>query len=191
MRLYLASTSPRRSSLLTEAGIDFEVVEPGEEVEGPAEVRARAVARARSKASTARVEGLAPGFVLGVDTVVALDGVEFGKPVDAGDAERMLRALSGRVHQVITAHVLRAHPQRTLAVFEATTTARVRCETLTPSRIAAHAHGRAWIGKAGGYGIQDAEVDFMELLDGDRDTVIGMSVDAVRRLLDRAGEAGA
>lgn len=181
--LYLASTSPRRRQLLTAAGIEFELCEPGpENVAGecgpPSEL---AAARARRKATGA----VAPGAgvpVLGVDTVVDLDGRELGKPRDREDAIAMLHSLSGRRHCVHTAHCL--VPAGGGALREAVTTSTVQCRTPGAAELRAYLDSGEWQGKAGGYGIQDDAQSFLTLADGAFDTVVGINVDAVRRLLD-------
>ncbi|MHC5065563.1 MAG: Maf family protein, partial [Planctomycetota bacterium] len=104
--LYLASTSPRRHSILESAGIPFTPIEPGEEPLASGTPMELARIRARAKGRGARVPE--PGaLILAVDTVVDLDGCELGKPEDRQDAERMLRALSGREHLVHSAICLR------------------------------------------------------------------------------------
>ncbi|HLU40314.1 MAG TPA: Maf family protein [Planctomycetota bacterium] len=187
MRLYLASTSPRRRDLLAAARIPFECVPPGDEPDGagpPAEVAMR---RAASKCVGARVpEGAPAGIVLGVDTVVDLDGVELGKPRDRAEARAMLRALAGRVHAVHTAHCVRRHPGTGVAARELTT-ARVAIAALDAVAIEAYLDEDEWQDKAGAYGIQGAAGRFCTLVDGELDTVIGLSVAAVRRLLAAAG----
>ena len=82
--LYLASTSPRRRYLLTQAGLDYRLIAPGEEIEGVGDPRTRAAQRAASKARGA--DGVADdGWVLGVDTVVEYDGEELGLGRDRVD----------------------------------------------------------------------------------------------------------
>ena len=112
--LWLASTSPRRRVLLERTGIRFALCEPGPEY-GPGEggeheskdgdPAAHAIKRARLKALGAKVPDAAIA-VLGVDTVVDLDGTEPGKARDRDAAARMLRLLFGRSHRVHTAHCL-------------------------------------------------------------------------------------
>ena len=189
MALHLASTSPRRRDLLLAAGIEFVLAEPGDEIVGPSIARDRALARARAKAEQARVIDDAPGFVLGVDTIVVLDGREFGKPRDAAEAAATLAALSGQTHEVLTGHYLRPHPA-TGSGRGLLSCARVRCRPLDSARIDAHVASGAWRGKAGGYGIQDGSVDFMALVEGELDTVIGLSIAAVRELLAGAAQGG-
>jgi septum formation protein len=186
VHLYLASTSPRRRELLTRAGIAFTCVPPGPEPEDAGDPPALALARARSKCVGAEVPpGAAPGCVLGVDTVVDVDGVEFGKPKDRDDAQRMLRQFAGRVHLVHTGHCVRMH-NAAGQLREALTTARVLVRPLTPAEITAYLDSREWEGKAGAYGIQGLAAQFCTVLDGDVDTVIGMSVSAVQGLLRAA-----
>src|SRR3984893_17532880 len=103
MRLVLASASPRRAQVLDEMEVEFEVDisrfdEDGLIGLGP---RAHAVAAARGKAEEVR-RRRPQDWVVGVDTVVARDGLLRGQPADAGDATRMLRLLSGRSHSVIS-----------------------------------------------------------------------------------------
>jgi septum formation protein len=103
-RIILASASPRRAELLQAAGIEFDVmpantdeaVHPGE----TPEAYVRRVAEAKATAVMSRVNGRP---VLAADTVVAVDEGILGKPVDREDAKRMLRLLSGRAHEVLTA----------------------------------------------------------------------------------------
>lgn len=101
----------------------------------------------------------------------------------------MLRQLSGRTHTVQTAHCLLDLGSG--AVLEAVTTSTVRCRSLGAKEIAAYLATAEWQDKAGAYGIQEAAGDFMELVSGDLDTVIGLSVARVRDLLATAqrGEA--
>jgi septum formation protein len=185
--LFLASTSPRRSELLRAAGIRFQPIAPGPEPRAgggsPAE---RARERAFRKAHPARLPA-ARGWILAADTVVALAGREYGKPADATEAAAMLRALAGREHEVHTGHcLLDIHSG---GCDEELRSARVRCAPLDEAAIRAQVARGDWRGKAGAYGIQDPGTDFMTIVEGDLDTVVGLSIDAVRRLLARAGAA--
>lgn len=197
IRLLLASSSPRRRELLNRAGIAHRLVEPGPEPAGAAEDPALLAAeRAASKARGARwsvaldedPNGIGEPVVLGVDTVVACDGVEFGKAADREAARRSLRALSGREHRVHTAiHLFlpaRAAPVDCVAWLD---TAVVRFDPLDEERLDAYLESGAWQGKAGAYGIQDPEQDFAHLVDGDLETVIGLATRSVRDLLQALG----
>lgn len=165
----------------------FELVPPGPEPEGSGAPPELAGQRARSKAVGAHIPALGAtsaadsSWVLGVDTVVEVDGVELGKPRDAAHARAMLQRLSGREHVVHTALALRSHPEQVL--HERLESARVRCDAVSEAALTAFLATEAWRGKAGAYGIQDAECWFMSLVAGDRETVIGLPVLSLRELL--------
>jgi septum formation protein len=185
MLVYLASTSPRRQQLLLAAAVPHRLVEPGPEPAGDGAPRDRAVARARSKACGAQVTADAPGLVVGVDTVVEIDGQELGKPRDADEAAVMLGRLAGRSHLVHTAVCVRRHPEGSPVLCDVQSAA-VRFAPLDGPRIRRHVESGLWQGKAGGYGIQDQDVaEFATLVDGDLDTVIGLPMRVLRDLLDR------
>lgn len=188
-RLLLASTSPRRSRLLTEAAIAFSLVEPGPEPQGQGQPRELAAHRARLKALGARCEPGTSLPVLGVDTVVDLEGVEFGKAGTRAEAEAMLRTLAGKVHRVHTGHCL-FDPRSGRAV-EELATAEVAFSVPSAVELAMWLDSGLWRGKAGAYGIQDPLAAFASLAAGALDTVIGMHVEAVRRLLARFEARGA
>lgn len=187
--LYLASTSPRRKALLAAAGIPFALCEPGPEYApgGGDEHTSVAGDPSALAAERARRKGLGASPptahvpVLAVDTVVDLDGVELGKPSDRAHAERMLRQLAGRSHRVHTAHCL-SLPARGLHV-EEVTHATVRCGPVVEASLQRYLASEQWRGKAGSYGMQDDAQDFFALVDGAFDTVVGLHVPAVQRLL--------
>jgi septum formation protein len=179
--LVLASTSPRRIELLTAAGIGFVVGMPGPEPAGSGTPPELALARARSKARQATRP---PGVelpVLGADTVVDVDGRELGKPEDRAAALAMLRSLLGRIHRVHTAHCL--FDPRSGAEATELATAEVRGGPATDTELHAYLDSGDWRGKAGGYGIQDQGQRFLTLHAGAFDTVVGLHVASVRRLL--------
>lgn len=187
--LYLASTSPRRSALLQQAGLRFALCEPGAEYAPGAgdehgsmqgDPLALAIERARRKGAGAIVP-VPPAPVLAVDTVVDLDGDELGKPRDRDHAEQMLRRLSGRLHRVHTAHYLRC--QASARTLERAVSAVVACGPLDPARLTRYLDSGQWRGKAGSYGVQDQAQDSFQVIDGSHDTVVGLNVQAVRDLL--------
>lgn len=200
-RLVLASGSPRRADLLRAAGYTFEI-RPSGIAEPPyrgGDPALYAESLARSKAAAAASE--APGFggpdrwppigdamsgddeiILAADTVVVLDGEVLGKPRDPDDAAAMLRRLSGRTHRVITA-VATNHGG---ILHWAHATAEVTFRDLTPGEIAHYAGSGEPLDKAGAYAIQGAAAQFVAHLEGDRDTVIGLPLPLVHRLLTLA-----
>lgn len=190
--LQLASKSPRRRSLLSRAGLTFELCEPGVEYEPgqsehgshvgePAEL---ARARARRKAVGAQAPSeRAP--ILAVDTVVDLAGVELGKAADREGAAALLRRLSGSRHRVHTAHCL-LWPQDRNGGFVELCSATVVCDVVTQVQLDSYLDSEQWRGKAGAYGIQDEAQDFLHIFEGAFDTVVGLHVPAVLRLLAAA-----
>lgn len=167
--------------MLERAGIEFSCVVPGPEPRGEGDPAACARQRARSKAEGASLPPRLDAPVLGVDTVVEIDGIELGKPKDRAAAAATLARLSGRVHLVHSAHCL--FDPRTNRRLERVATAEVRCAPLGAETLRRYLDSGQWKGKAGAYGIQDPEQDFMELVCGDLDTVIGLHVPSVVRLL--------
>ncbi|CAB4931268.1 unannotated protein [freshwater metagenome] len=139
---------------------------------------------ARRKAQAARA-ALHPthdasAVVLACDTVVALDGVVYGKPQDAADAQRILGALAGRTHEVLGAlaiaapdGVLRERTQRTRVTFAA----------LSAGQIEAYVETQEWAGRAGGYAIQGLGAVLVECIEGDYLNVVGLPVPALRGLV--------
>lgn len=179
LALVLASQSPRRSDLLTAAGIPFTVrVRPVEEVHAPNEspdAYVRRLARAKAEASWEDRDEI----VLGADTVVVLDREVLEKPSDADDARRMLRLLSGREHTVITGICLR-HARG--SEVDAVSTS-VRFLPLSAHEIDAYVASGEPMDKAGAYAIQGLASKFVDRIDGCFFNVVGLPVSRVYRYL--------
>lgn len=196
--LVLASASPRRRELLTQAGFAFEV-HPAHIPEDPLPKEdpiAYVVRLAREKAEAVYAEltrsaeagpstTLRSGrddslVVLGADTTVTLDGHILGKPEDAADAARMLRMLSGRTHRVITG----------VAVVTATGTevaaevTAVKFLTLSDEEIAAYIATGEPMDKAGSYAIQGRAAKWIPRIEGDYFNVVGLPLALVSTMLD-------
>lgn len=177
-RLWLASTSPRRRDLLTAHGIAFEALAPHvdesiKDGEDPARTCVDlAIRKALSVAM--RVPG---GFVIGADTVVWGDGFVLGKPADRADARRMIGMLSGRTHNVTTGYAAVEAVSKVVRSGEAT--ARVTMRRIEPAEIDAYVGSGEADDKAGAYGIQGAASRFVTRVEGGRDTVVGLPVEAV------------
>lgn len=181
MLLLLASASPRRAELLRTAGFDFEVAPADvDETPRPGEApRPYALRVAGEKASAAALARGGGQLVLAADTVVEVDGEILGKPADAEEAARMLRRLSGRIHDVHTAVVLR---MGTVERSEVVTT-RVRFVPMSRGEIDWYVASGEPDGKAGGYAIQGRAARFIDWIDGSWSNVVGLPVAAVHRLL--------
>ncbi|HXM53902.1 MAG TPA: Maf family protein [Candidatus Dormibacteraeota bacterium] len=177
MRLVLASASPRRAALLRAAGYAFDVRPSGVAewafAGGDPAAYAEALARAKAEDGPHRPDDV----VVAADTVVVVDGDVLGKPADAVHAAAMLRRLSGRSHEVVTGIVVR----RGTAVGSGHDTARVTFRPLTDAEIDAYVATAEPLDKAGAYAYQGRAGAFVTALAGDADTVIGLPL----RLLDR------
>jgi septum formation protein len=201
MSLILASASPRRRELLRAAGIAFEArATDVPEVPGEGEApRAFAERLARDKALAIAVER-PEDWVLGADTIVVVDGEILGKPSDGDDATRMLRRLSGRKHEVLTAVCLaglRVHEgplAGAAAVASEHGVCDVRSESttvtfseLSDSDIAFYVSTGEPMDKAGAYGIQGIASRWIPRVDGDYSSVVGLPVALVWRMLQERG----
>lgn len=202
-RIVLASGSPRRRALLAELGIAFDVSpvdldETPLDGEGAEDLVARlAVAKAEAGLAASTHDDVA---VVGSDTTVEVDGQILGKPVDDADAERMLRALSGTRHRVLTGVAVASRragdapasrgdavlaPATSLHVAVATTFVHMR--PWSDDEIAAYVASGESHDKAGSYAIQESADRFVERIEGGFDTVVGLPVALTARLLREAG----
>lgn len=182
-RLILASASPRRRELLAQLGLAFEVVTSDvPETPAPAEppaAFAQRVARDKAAEGARRCPG---ALVLAADTVVAVDGAIFGKPRDRADARRMLEALSGRTHEVLTAVALRTPAGD---VEELLVRTAVEFRSLTAREIEDYLDGSEPYDKAGAYAVQGQAQRFVVQVRGSYTNVVGLPVDEVHELLRR------
>lgn len=175
----LASRSPRRAELLRAAGFDFvvrvaDVDETPLEMESPRDYVIR-VALDKSRAIQLNSQEIA----LAADTTVVLGGQIMGKPLDGRDAARMLRALAGQRHEVITGICIR-HEDRIET--DIATTA-VWFAEMTDAEIADYVASGEPMDKAGGYGIQGLASKFIERVEGSYTNVVGLPVHLVYRRL--------
>ncbi|MFN4243558.1 MAG: Maf family protein [Tepidisphaerales bacterium] len=185
-RLILASSSPRRQSLLKEAGYRFDVV-PAEidEEAYPSGLLPSAVAEflAHKKASVV-ADRFPDAVVLGADTVVAFGDQLLGKARDVDEARRILELLSGTTHLVITgvAVICRAtgFDRKTRSM------SAVRMRQMSAEAINRYLATGDWIGKAGAYGIQDSD-PFVVRLTGSHTNIVGLPMGVTKTLLTEAG----
>jgi septum formation protein len=191
-RIILGSASPRRVALLRQLALPFEqVVSPAAEpAPGDHPPEAFVVESACTKARSVRHlllgrgRGERPFIVIGADTAVVLDGGIFGKPADAEEAVSMLRALSGRTHQVYTGLALACSEGRELRDYAAT---RVRVRHLTEGDIRGYVATGEPLDKAGAYGIQGLGARFIESIEGCYYNVVGLPLERLGALLEAAG----
>ena len=184
--LILASESPRRASLLHEAGYEFTVVGPP--LDEPARLAgnpppaALAMALSGYKARSVS-ETVDRGLVLAADTVSTLQGEVFGKPVDRVDAERILQSLTGTTHDVITGVTLldAATGRRTIRCDVTEVTMKV----MSPRELTAYLDSGEWAGKAGAYGIQDVGDRFVSGIRGSFTNVMGLPMELLTEMMGR------
>jgi len=179
-QLVLASSSPRRKELLSFLGVDFIVCAPdvdesliiGEKVE-------EYVQRVASQKVLA-VEGF---VVLGADTCVVLEDQIYGKPVDLDNAEFMLRALSGKVHQVVSGVAVRSGGQLAVTVVRT----EVEFVSLDQRLIDWYLGLGESLDKAGSYALQGAGASLVKAISGSHSNVIGLPLVETASLLIQAG----
>jgi len=177
--LVLASQSPRRAEILRQAGIPFTIRSvPVDETPQPGEKPERYVERLAEEKAVA-VEAAPGEIVLGADTTVVVGGEMLGKPVDAVDARRMLEALAGRRHEVLTGICLR----RGTALIRDCALTHVWFTPMTPREIDDYVASGEPMDKAGGYAIQGLASKFIERIDGCYFNVVGLPVALVYRHL--------
>lgn len=187
--IILASASPRRSQLLSEAGICFEVYpSDAEEDSNPsAEPATLVCANALLKAESV-AQKFPTKIVLGADTVVALDGKIFGKPKDEEEAFEILSTLSGKTHSVFTgvALVIQVSPytcgsclKRDVRCAES----KVHFKKLSPDEIRQYISKVPVLDKAGAYAAQEHGSMIIEKIEGEFDNVMGLPIKLVREIL--------
>jgi septum formation protein len=178
----LASASPRRRQLLSEAGYAFEVEPSGAEEplpQGPVDPSEYVASLSWRKAADVAVKRRF-GLILAADTVCAVDGQILGKPADRLDAERMIRLQEGRDSDVLTGICLyRAERAEWVGAVEVSV---CRFRTLTGAERETHLDSNRWHGKAGAYGIQDND-PFVQVVRGSRSNVVGLPMERLAALL--------
>jgi len=179
----LASASPRRRQLLTEAGYAFEVEPSGfEEPEpgpgtSPADYAAGLAYRKAAEVAGRRRSGL----ILAADTICVVKGVILGKPSDRADAEQMIRLQEGRDTEVLTGVcLLRAERSGWVGAVEVSI---VRFRPLEDHQRGAFLDSDRWQGKAGAYGVQDRD-PWVEVVRGSHSNVVGLPMERLAALLE-------
>lgn len=180
--LVLASASPRRSELLRAAGFEFivrvanvdETLLPNE----AADAYVRRLSQVKSQAVAQDGE-----IVLGADTTVVIGNEIAGKPIDIGDARRMLRMLSGRWHEVLTGVSLIYNQE----IQSEVVTTRVKFALMSEAEIEWYADSGEPDDKAGAYAIQGLGSRFIERIEGSYSNVVGLPLETVYRMLKSKG----
>lgn len=196
-KIYLASKSPRRRELLRQIGIEFELLLLRDQTPRGPEVTEIVLPNERAEDYVARVTLEKAQFaqktmwwrklplrpILAADTTVVLDGRILGKPADATEAFDMMRALSGRTHQVLT-HIVVLHDDKT---YQTTQRSDVAFTALTDETIRAYCATAEPYDKAGGYGIQGQAALFILDIAGSYSGIMGLPLFETGQLLKQAG----
>jgi septum formation protein len=181
-RLVLASASPRRSELLKQLSIPFDVIPAAADEISPKYLSPHEVCQvnAHRKARTIARHNV-EALVLGADTVVALGMTIFGKPKDTADAQRMLRALSGKTHHVITGIALMQLATQRERLFAVSTTVVFR--KLNAAQINEYVAKVHTLDKAGAYAIQEHGEMIVEKINGSFSNVVGLPLERLEQEL--------
>ena len=185
-RIILASGSPRRKELMTNAGYRFDVIIPDSRVEEsinrsltPIEfVRQAAYCKAEAVAQEINESAI----VIAADTIASCDEEILGKPIDRTDAQRMLKLMSGRLHYVHTGITIWQRPtNRNVTHIEST---ELQMKNLAHDKLEAHLDSGDWVGKAGAFGFQDG-LDWVSVVKGLESNVVGLPIEILPELIQR------
>jgi septum formation protein len=187
MRLILASASPRRAEILTDAGIAFSVLSSAVDEtpfsnEDPSELVQRL---ANAKADLVAARAVGPAIVIAADTVVVLDGHILGKPRSNDDARHMLEQLSGRTHSVVTGMALVRLPDADRRQFVETTL--VHFSPLSAEEISRYLATQEPHDKAGAYGVQGRAGRYIPRIEGCYFNVVGLPLSRLIATLRELG----
>ncbi len=193
--IYLASKSPRRRQLLEQLGVRYELLLPDQDEDAEAleaefpneapDTYVQRVTQLKLNASLNRLfrRGLPAAPVLCSDTTVALSDTIFGKPADAADAARMLSALAGRTHRVLTAVAVGSAEQREDWLSESQVTFAV----MSANEIQAYVASGEPLDKAGAYAVQGRAASFITHMSGSYSGIMGLPMFETTQLLRRFG----
>ncbi len=183
-RLVLASGSLGRRELLRQAGWSFDIQpadidEPTETIQGDIRRYVQETAWRKAAAVATRIEG--PAVVIAADTVAWLDGRLVLKPEDRADAERILRSLSGRVHELWTGVSVWRRPDDWQVCWQEIS--RVAVKAFTDEELNAYLDSNRWVGASGGYAIQQPIDPYLTVVEGSVSNVIGLPMESLERVL--------
>lgn len=183
-KLILASTSPRRHALLAATGLNFTVIPSDYEEDNSLPLPPARLVQHLAEGKANAVASRHPGsIVIGADTLVVIDGRVLGKPADSKEVAMMITSLSGRWHSVFTGCVVVRGDERVGVAAET----RVHFRNLTPSEIQAYAQLKEPLDKAGAYGIQTTAGIFIDAIDGDYFSMVGLPISWLAENLPRFG----
>lgn len=186
MRVILASTSPRRREIFALLGIPFDVVEPvfDERVSAELSIRDEVLAFALGKARSVALDH-PDAIVIASDTMIALGGDKFAKPSDPNDARRMLRAISGKTHEIFTGVAIIDGSGG--AGLETVERVHVDMRRLSEADIDGYLAWNESMDKAGAYSIQGQGAELIAAIRGDYLAAVGMPLKSIAEYLTGRG----
>jgi septum formation protein len=187
--IILASGSLRRQDYFRMLGLPFSIIPTRADESPPNELpaldRAEAIARRKIDYVLKTLENRLPGWILGADTLIVVDGEVFGKPADKEAARAMLQRLSGRSHQVATGMALYVGREKRVA--GRSSISEVRFATLSEAEIAWYLDSGEWQGVAGGYRIQGLAGCFVSEIRGSFSSIVGLPMHEFYVMLRKNG----
>lgn len=185
-KIILASGSPRRKQILEQVGLSFTVeVSDYEEKPIPGVVPSEFVETLSLGKAKAVAKNHEDGIIIGADTIVVLDNQILGKPKTKEDAKGMLKKLSGNTHSVFTGFtIIDIVNKRTITNHVET---KIRFKNLSEEEISAYIETEEPMDKAGAYGVQDRGALFVEYIEGDYSSVMGLPILKIFEILKTLG----
>ena len=185
----LASASPRRKQLLTEASYEFIVI-PHDIDESAFIIKGLKAGEYAEALALAKAKNVAEQYpnslVIGADTVVDFNGQIIGKPADAKDAEQITRKLFSSAHKVLTAVAIIGLSDGIEMIESDATT--VYPKKMNDEQITEHIKSGSWRDKAGAYAIQENGDEFIEKIDGSLTNVMGLPMELLKKMLEKCTE---
>ena len=185
-QIVLASASPRRKDILTQAGYKL-IIEKSDIDESKFPTENIEPCKYAEQLALAKAKDVAKNFpdkiVLGADTIVDYDGTIIGKPEDEKDAEEIVTKLFSKPHKTITGiAIVRINDNTEIVTNDVTI---VYPKKMSQEQIKKHLQSETWQGKAGAYAIQETGDEFVEKLEGSLTNVMGLPLELVKNLLDK------
>lgn len=183
MKIILGSSSPRRQSLLKQVGLSFEVQVPNvdEKLITSTDPQTKVIETARLKADALQLPENTT--IITGDTVVSFNNEIFEKPTSKEEARKMINALSGNTHEVYSAAIIKSRDFEEKIISKAS----VSFFSLSHQEIEDYINTGEPYDKAGAYGIQDFGASFVESIQGDYYTIVGLPIARVYRALKKHG----
>ena len=185
MKIILASQSPRRIALLDLAKIEFEVLPSGydEKIDKSMSIEEISKQLAYGKAKDVFDNTQGDRTIIGADTIVVKDNVIFGKPKDRAEAIKMLKELQGDVHTVYTSLAILIEERGKYKEYKELVETDITVNPMTDAEIIEYVDREEPYDKAGAYAIQSSFAKFIDEIEGNYMSVIGLPIDKVYKIL--------